>query len=196
MSDFLDSEIFPNKSNALIPNLTSDFVSGVTLHWSFLLVQCRFSWNTRCVQNSKAFYNPFPMSSWRNFPWFFVSKMAGKGLGLGFRILKNFRFFTFSCACRIQLPSSPPSLRRTQERFTSQNKTPRCHQYWLVGFSFPAWSTRWKVSELNDLGQNCYPWSGVKTFCILARLRRVLRTIFHLNHWRLIPFDLWINLKF
>ena len=39
-----------------------------------------------------------------------------------------------------------------------------------------------KISDLNDFGRHCYPPSGRVTFHILARMRRVLRTIF---------FDLW-----
>ena len=152
----------------------------------------------------------------------------------------NFSIFSiFPLLLESQLPTLAPRLRRNQERFVAENKTPRCYQYWLVGFRIWDWSTNEKVSEINDLGQNFHWRSGVKTFCILARLRRVLRTIsdkieilheimfltletelkwcealsevgpickkswlqiatnnFDLKYWGLIPFVLWINLKF
>ena len=85
-------------------------------------------------------------------------------------------FSIFPPLLESQLPTLAPRLRRNQERSVAENKTPRCYQYWLVGFRIWDWSTRWKLSDINDLGKNLTSRSGVEFFCILARLRRVLRT--------------------
>ena len=49
-----------------------------------------------------------------------------------------------------QLPNLAPRLRRRQERFGAENKTPECCQYWLPGFGSTAPEETEKVSELND----------------------------------------------
>ena len=90
--------------------------------------------------------------------------------------LKNM-FFKKFCFKRVQLPTFPPRLRRRQERFGAENKTPGCCQYWLPGFGIWAWSTNGNRQETYDLGRNFHSRFWPVTFCILARLRRVLRAI-------------------
>ena len=51
----------------------------------------------------------------------------------------NLNFSSFSVfppLLESQLPTSPPRLRRNQERFGAENKIPKCYQNWLVGFKF------------------------------------------------------------
>ena len=64
------------------------------------------------------------------------------------------------------------------ERFGAENKTRWVHQYWLLGFRSTAPGDSGTGQETNVLAQNWNPRSWVATFCILAWLRRVLRTIF------------------
>ena len=75
-----------------------------------------------------------------------------------------------------QLRISPPRLLGCLERFGAQIKTHWLFQYQLGGNLEPGPGDTEKVSETDDLGRNFYPRFWVTCFCILARLRKVLRT--------------------
>ena len=113
-----------------------------------------------------------------NFLCFFLPIAAGRNLGLNFWILRNFDFFEFSCACKGQLPTFPPLSLSTIQRFGAKHKTQYSYQYWLGGFWLPVPGADEKGSNLKKIGRNCYPSFWVATFHLLARMRRVLRTIF------------------
>ena len=93
------------------------------------------------------------------------------------RIFAKNRFFRFFGHEKGQLPNFPPRLRRCFGRFRAENKTQSLHQYCLPGFKSTGPGEDEKVSELGTTARNLKSRSGPVTFCILARMRRVLRTI-------------------
>ena len=88
------------------------------------------------------------------------------------------------------MPSSAEQLRnlalrqrRHQGRFGAEIKTPECCQYWLPGFGRTAPADSEKCQEIHVSGRNFHWRFWPETFCILARLRRVLRTTFGNALW-------------
>ena len=76
----------------------------------------------------------------------------------------------------LQQPTFPLRLLCSWQRSEAQIKTEYSHQYWLLGFSLVCKSTRRKASEISKTAPNFQLRSGLLTFHILARLRRLLRT--------------------
>ena len=76
-----------------------------------------------------------------------------------------------------QLPTFPLALLCCLQRSEAEIKTEYSHQYWLPGFWLLGKSIRRKGPELNKTAPNLTPRSGLLTFHILPRMRRVLRTI-------------------
>ena len=78
-----------------------------------------------------------------------------------------------------QLPNLAPRLRRRQARFGEDNRSSDCFYY--------------SLPEIHDLGRNFYPRFWPETFCILARMRRVLRTIFRKMLHIACTFETWLQ---
>ena len=51
------------------------------------------------------------------------------------------------------------------------------YQYWLPGFEWASLAVEWNGQEMDTLARFWKSTFGVATFCILARMRRALRTI-------------------
>ena len=104
----------------------------------------------------------------------------------------NFSIFSiFPPLLASQLPTSPPRLRRNQERSVAENKTPRCCQYWLWGFSSTVWYTREKVPDSKKIGQN-FHW---RYFLHIGSTAESASHHFVLNHGDLIIITLYSCLR-
>ena len=78
---------------------------------------------------------------------------------------------------RVQLPTSPLAVLRCGERFGAGIKTQWVHQYELPAFLEWGSAVEWNGPEIEILARHFYLMLTSMTFCVLARMRRVLRTI-------------------